>query len=221
MSEDAALQARRPLKSRQRAWAQSLAARFARTGVTPNQISVTSFVFAAAGAACLLAAPRAATPLGQALLLVGAAAGIQLRLLCNLLDGLVAVEGGKRTPAGELYNDVPDRAADVALFAAAGYGVRWLSWGADLGWAAAVVAVACAYVRYIGATMGAGQLFIGPMAKQHRMALLTGACLVAAAEALAGLPDRVIPLALAVVVAGGLVTILRRLRAIARAVETR
>lgn len=220
MPEDAALQARRPLKTRQQRWAQALAARFARTGVTPNQISVVSFVFAAAGAGCLVAAPRA-TPVGQALLLAGAAAGIQLRLLCNMLDGLVAVEGGKLTPAGELYNDVPDRAADVALFACAGYGVVSLSWGADLGWAAAVVAVTCAYVRYLGATMSAGQLFIGPMAKQHRMALLTAACLLAAAEALAGLPDRVIPVALGVVVAGGLVTIVRRLRAIARAVGNR
>jgi phosphatidylglycerophosphate synthase len=220
MPEDAAVQARRPLKTRQQRWAQALAARFARTGVTPNQISVASFFFAAAASACLVAAPRTA-PVGQALLLVGAAVGIQLRLLCNLLDGLVAVEGGKRTPAGELYNDVPDRAADVALFAAAGYGIVSLSWGADLGWAASVVAVACAYVRYLGATMGAGQLFIGPMAKQHRMALLTAACLLAAAEALAGLPDRVIPVALGVVVAGGLVTIVRRLRAIARAVESR
>jgi phosphatidylglycerophosphate synthase len=97
MPEDAALQARRPLKSRQKRWAQALAVRLARTGITPNQISVASFV----------AAPRA-----------GAAVGIQLRLLCNLLDGLVAVEGGKKTPAGELYNnDVPDRAADVALLA--------------------------------------------------------------------------------------------------------
>ena len=211
---------RRPLKTRQSRWAQALAAWFARTGVTPNQISVASFAFAAAGAACLVAAPRQ-TPVGQALLLVGAAAGIQLRLLCNLLDGLVAVEGGKRTPAGELFNDVPDRAADVALFAAAGYGVESLAWGADLGWAAAAVALSTAYIRYIGATMGTGQIFIGPMAKQQRMFALTLACLAAAGEALAGLPDRAIAVALGVVVAGGLVTAVRRLRRIARAVEGR
>ena len=33
--------------------------------------------------------------------------GVLGRLLCNLLDGMVAVEGGKRSKSGELYNDVP------------------------------------------------------------------------------------------------------------------
>ena len=41
--------------------------------------------------------------------LVLAALGIQLRLLCNMLDGMVAVEHGRATPVGALYNDVPDR----------------------------------------------------------------------------------------------------------------
>ena len=34
---------------------------------------------------------------------------VQCRLLCNLFDGMVAVEGGKRSPNGDLYNDMPDR----------------------------------------------------------------------------------------------------------------
>jgi phosphatidylglycerophosphate synthase len=219
MSQEA-VPARRPLKTRQRRWAQALAASLARTGLTPNQISVASVVFAAAGGACL-AASGATSPGARALLLVAAAGGIQLRLLCNLLDGMVAVEGGKRTPTGELYNDVPDRFADVALLAGAGYGASSFSWGPDLGWAAAAVAVTTAYVRYVGAATGAPQLFIGPMAKQHRMAALTLACLVGAGEALAGLPGRAVPAALALVVAGGAVTVARRLRAIARAVGAR
>ena len=82
-------------------------------------------------------------------------------------------------------------------------------------------AVTTAYVRYLGAAAGAPQLFIGPMAKQQRMALMTLACVVAAAEALAGLPDRAITAALCLVVAGCIVTVVRRLRAIARAVEAR
>jgi hypothetical protein len=69
--------------------------------------------------------------------------------------------------------------------------------------------------------MGAGQTFIGPMAKQHRMALLTMACLVSSGEALGGFPDRAVPVALAIVVLGCALTIVRRLRAIARAVKGR
>lgn len=220
MSDTAQAPARRPLKTRQRQWAKSLAAWLARRDVSPNQISVASLVFACAGAACLAAAPHASR-WGHIVLLAGAVAGIQLRLLCNLLDGLVAVEGGKRTPAGEIFNDAPDRAADVALLACAGYGVVSVPWGVDFGWAAAAVALTTAYVRYLGATMGAPQLFLGPMAKQHRMATLTVACLVAAVEVALGLPDRVIPAALVLVVVGGVVTAVRRLRAIARIVEAR
>lgn len=40
---------------------------------------------------------------------------MQSRLLCNLFDGMVAIEGGKKSANGDLYNDMPDRFAD-ALF---------------------------------------------------------------------------------------------------------
>ena len=42
-----------------------------------------------------------------------------------------------------------------------------------LGFAAALVAVFVAYVRALGASVGAGQCFLGPMAKPQRMALMT------------------------------------------------
>src|SRR5215475_6504615 len=89
-------------------------------------------------------------PAMRAALLVVAAAGIQLRLLCNLLDGMVAVEGGRGTKSGEVFNDAPDRLADVLIFVGAGYALRWPDWGSALGWAAAVVAVLTAYVRILG-----------------------------------------------------------------------
>ncbi len=212
--------ARRPLKSRQTRWAQAVAAALARSDVTPNQISVMSMVFGFVACGCFLGAAQLG-PLGRALMLVGAASGIQLRLLCNLIDGMVAVEGGKRTKTGEIYNDAPDRVADVAILAGAGYGITSITWGGDLGWAASVVAVATAYVRYLGAGMGAPQLFLGPMAKPHRMATLTIACLVGVGESLAGSPGYAIPAALGLVVVGGGVTIVRRLLAVARVVNAR
>lgn len=46
-------------------------------------------------------------------------AGIQLRLLCNLFDGMVAIEGGKKSDVGSLYNEFPDRIADSLLIVAA------------------------------------------------------------------------------------------------------
>ena len=51
-----------------------------------------------------------------------------------------------------------------------------------LGWAAATAAVFTAYVRLLGGSLGQVQRFTGPLAKQHRMALLTGACLLSFKE---------------------------------------
>ncbi len=86
---------------------------------------------------------------------------------------MVAVEGGRGTHTGPLYNEVPDRFSDILLLISAGYA---FSSRPEAGWAAAVVALLVAYVRAIAASVGAGQLFMGPMAKQQRMALLTLVC---------------------------------------------
>src|SRR5262245_18126537 len=121
------LQSRRPLKSRERLWAIALANALVRAGVAPNAISLASIVFAAL-AGLFLVASRDAGAGGRTLLLILSAAGIQLRLLCNLLDGMVAVEGGRSTKSGEVFNDAPDRLADVFVFVGAGYAPGWPEW---------------------------------------------------------------------------------------------
>ena len=42
----------------------------------------------------------------------------------------------------------------------------------EMAWTASLLAVLTAYIRVLGASMGAGHFFLGPMAKQHRMATL-------------------------------------------------
>lgn len=157
---------RRPLQVRSARWVRYGAQRLADGGVTPNQISLASIVFAAAGAACLLA--------GGWLLWL-AALCIQARLLCNLLDGMVAVEHGKASSLGPVFNEFPDRIADTLFLAAAGYAAT----RPELGWLAALMAALTAYVRVFGAACGVGHDFGGPMAKQQRMATLTVLCIVA------------------------------------------
>ena len=95
------------------------------------------------------------------------------------------------------------------------------AWTRELGWAAAVLAVITAYVRALGASMGAGQQFIGPMAKQQRMALMTATCLIGAFAPFWPSLARIIPLALALVVIGCVVTIFRRCCRIAREMESK
>ena len=209
------LSARRPIAGRNTRWAAATARWLAGTGIRPNHISLMSVGFGAIAGAGLAATPWVSGPV-RALLLLGAAGGIQLRLLCNLFDGMVAVEGGFRTPAGEIYNELPDRFADLAILVGAGYAA-----GSSpvLGWAAAVAAITTAYVRALGAAAGAGQQFVGPMAKQQRMALMTGACGVQAA--LVFLPWRLelVRVALGIIVAGCVVTMVRRCTRIVRVLE--
>jgi phosphatidylglycerophosphate synthase len=213
---------RRPLKTRGRAWARGLAAWLATHGVQPNVISSLSLVPAAVAGLCFLLLPHAA-PLLQVVLLIVAAGSIQLRLLANMLDGLVAVEGGRRTPTGDLFNEVPDRIADVLVLAPAGYAIVWLgSAGVTLGWLVALLAVLTAYIRVFGGSLGFVQSFTGPMAKQHRMATLTLASLLSIGEVIvAGFQGRILFLGLLVIGLGAALTLIRRLQLIARQLRDR
>ncbi|MBD9479437.1 CDP-alcohol phosphatidyltransferase family protein [Pseudoxanthomonas sp. PXM02] len=200
---------RRPIAARASGWARSISAGLARSSITPNQISVLSIAFAALGAWLLWLA----TPLA----LLGAAACIQLRLICNLLDGMVAMEGGKKTATGALYNEFPDRIADSLLIVALGYtcGAPWL------GWLGALAAALTAYVRLAGGSLGLPQDFRGPMAKQHRMAVLTLACLLGAAELVFAQTHWTLRIAAWVIALGALLTCITRSRAIAAVLHTR
>ena len=210
---------RRPLKTRERAWAKRTAQSLARAGFRPNQISILSMVFAAL--ACLAMVGAGLVPhAGRGALFLAAAACIQFRLLCNLFDGMVAVEGGFQTRSGEIYNELPDRFSDALVLIGAAY-----AWPAPesfhvLGWMAALLSVITAYVRALGTSAGASPRFEGPMAKPHRMALLTGACVAMAVLVFAGKPMNLAHPSLAVVIAGCLLTILRRTRRILRELES-
>jgi phosphatidylglycerophosphate synthase len=182
--------------------------------VRPNPVSIAGIAFAGASATAFYLSAGFSPEVRVALLLV-AAACIQLRLLCNLLDGMLAVECGLKTPVGEIFNELPDRVADVMILAGAGYAAPEIPASATLGWMAAVAALFTAYVRVLGGALGQEQHFIGPMAKQHRMFVLTVGTIVAAFEALTSGTPRMLPAALAVIVAGSAVTAMRRVHRIA------
>ncbi len=144
---------------------------------------------------------------------------IQLRLLANMFDGMVAIETGKASPTGALYNEVPDRVSDAAMFIGAGYG---LGGQPPLGYLAACLAVFLAYLRAQGRVAGAPQEFCGPMAKPQRafvMTLLSLYCAVAPAAWQAELMVSewgAVAWVLMLVIVGELWTAGRRLRRIAR-----
>jgi len=161
---------RRPVAARQQRLIVAVADWLVRRGASANAISVGGMVAALLGGVLLSQGP------GHPLLWIAAGVLIQLRLLANVLDGMVAVGRGIASPTGELFNEIPDRVSDTAILLGVGIaaGQAWL------GCAAALAAMATAYVRAVGRGLGQQSDFSGPMAKQHRMALLTALCLFCA-----------------------------------------
>lgn len=195
---------RRPIAARATGWARALSTALARSSITPNQISLISMFFAAVGAIVLV---WGFSPWGLLL----AAICVQLRLLCNLLDGMVAVECGKQTATGGLYNEFPDRVADSLLIVALGYAAMY-PW---LGWLGALLAALTAYVRVFGGSAGLDQDFRGPMAKPQRMAVLTLACVISAAELYWNGSRHALLLGAVVIAAGSALTCFTRIRVMA------
>ncbi len=201
---------RRTLATRNRRWSRTLAAWLVTRDVRPNTVSVMSVVCAALAATAFVMSAADAGSAQKTLLLLGAAACIQLRLLCNMLDGLLAVEGGLGAKTGDIYNELPDRIADVLILVGAGYAVIDSPYGVPLGWSAAVLALLTAYIRALSGSLGFPQHFLGPMAKQHRMFTLTVATLVAAIETPLTWPPTALVAGLAVIVFGSIATAWRR-----------
>ncbi|PKF77595.1 CDP-alcohol phosphatidyltransferase family protein [Vibrio sp. vnigr-6D03] len=220
MSSNQEVEGRRPLKVRQAGFSKKIAAWLAGKSITPNQISIASVVFSALSAICLSTYPfayeyaAAGSVFIPNTLLVLTALFIQCRLLCNLFDGMVAVEGGKSTPYGELFNDIPDRVADSFIFIALGFHLSaFFPYAMHLGWAAALLAVFTAYVRTLATSIGSKSDFRGPMAKQHRMALVTLASIATIWEHLWFPQGSILLATLIVIVLGCVITIVRRARA--------
>ncbi len=201
---------RRPIAARSNALIKGAAAWLTRAGVSPNVISISSVLFAALGAAALLGMAWPWAPWLCALAIV-------LRLLCNLFDGMVAVEGGRQTPTGALYNEVPDRLADSLFLIALGYacGLGWL------GWLAALLAALTACIRTLGGTLALAQDFRGPMSKPHRMWLMFTACVVAPIETWISDTHFALLVALVIIAAGSALTCALRLRAISQQLHAR
>ena len=219
-----ALGRRRPMKARELSACHRIAAALHQAGITPNQVSVAG-LFAGLGVGIALIMTSLAedsfmVQVCWALTIVG----ILLRGACNILDGVLAVECGQSTPAGHLYNEVPDRVSDVAMLVGAGYA---LGGKPELGWAAAVIALFVAYVRVQMDVAGARQSFGGPMAKPARIATVALAALTClfAPQFSHDLIDHSggwgpVSWALAAIVLGGSITAIRRLGIGARELQT-
>ncbi|OUR99732.1 hypothetical protein A9Q84_01530 [Halobacteriovorax marinus] len=208
---------RRPLKTRGANWARGLAKVLAGIGITPNQISIASVFFALLSGVFFYYSQFS----HRGIFLLFGATCIQLRLICNLMDGMVAIEHNKKTKTGDIFNDVPDRIADFFIIVGAGYAVSDQLLALPLAYTAAAIAITTAYIRVLGASLKSSHYYFGPMAKPHRMALIT---LCALMEMILlrfkiDLGFSLLYISLYVMVIGGVITCYRRLKRITSDLE--
>lgn len=201
---------RRPIASREWKVSQKIAALLARSGISANAISVAGMLCGIASGVAL--ASTSFVPDWERLAWIAGALFAQLRLLANMFDGMVAIQRGEASPVGELYNEVPDRISDTAILVGLGYAAGG---HIAMGYVAACVALFVAYARAIAKAAGAPNDFCGPMAKQHRMAIVTLTALVCGLAPSEWLPQwnsvGFPAAALVIIAVGGALTSIRRL----------
>jgi CDP-diacylglycerol--glycerol-3-phosphate 3-phosphatidyltransferase len=168
--------------------------------VHPDWLTGLALVLSVGGGLCLYLAPD------QAWLLALVPLVAVVRTALNALDGLVARSTGLARPWGEVFNELSDRFADVALF-----GGLALAAPASLllGAGAIVTMLLSSYLAILSKAAGGQRQYMGPMGKADRMVLLS-----------VGTPlGFVLPLEqvyngiLAIVLVGCIVTLIRRAQA--------
>jgi phosphatidylglycerophosphate synthase len=167
---------RREVTSRDSKFANRAALWIANMNISPNTISVLSSVFSIITLFSFYL--DSVNYLNHLLAMILAIVGIQGRLIMNLLDGMVAIEFNKKSLVGGLYNEVPDRISDTLIIFGAGLLVAKYKFGMDLAYFAIILSAFTAYIRTLGASLNSPHFFSGPMAKQHRMALITISCVI-------------------------------------------
>src|SRR4051812_43297302 len=154
---------RRPIAAPFRRSADGAVRLCVRWGVHPDVISYLSMVAAAGAGICFWLSGRWPWLLIVAPLLCFA------RLWLNMLDGMVALAGGKASLRGEIVNELPDRVSDVLIFA----GVAHSGWvHAPLAYWAMIGALLTAYVGTLGQAIAGQREFGGLMSKPWRMVML-------------------------------------------------
>jgi CDP-diacylglycerol--glycerol-3-phosphate 3-phosphatidyltransferase len=180
-----------------------LADGLARRRISPDAISAAAVVAAALGGACL----AGSTGIPALLLVVPFLAAA--RLILNLLDGMVARRTGTSRPMGEVWNEVGDRLGDVLFIGALAFVPAV---GPALALGAALAAVLASFVGLAARAAGGRRLYGGILSKPGRMIVLA----VAAPLAFLTGDPRILAAGAVILLVGGVVTLLQRLRTAAR-----
>ncbi len=169
------------LRGRSEVVAGPLAAAAEKIGLTPNQLSAISLIFAA------LATVFYYLSASKSWLLFVAALMVLLNSVLDLADGALARKTGKADTKGDFLDHVIDRYADMLILAGmvfAGY-VPW-----PVGFLAAVGIMLTSYIGTQAQALQLGRYYGGIMGRADRLAATIAATIVTALypKLVAGLP---------------------------------
>ncbi|MGE3273426.1 MAG: CDP-alcohol phosphatidyltransferase family protein [Chloroflexota bacterium] len=131
--------------------------------VHPDWLTGAALVLSILGGVCLYAAPGRLWPLALVPLIA------VVRTALNALDGLVARSTGLARPWGEVFNELSDRLADVAMLG--GLAIAAPS-NLLLGAGAIIMMLLSSYLAILSKAAGGRRQYMGPMGKADRMVLL-------------------------------------------------
>ena len=153
----------------------------------------------------------------RALLLLLAAAAIQMRGLSGRLHAIVSRESVQPRPHAIFY-DFPNRIAEALILVPAGYAVQNLPFGLELAWSAAFLGLFNAYVGQMGSGVPEtkGRMTI----KNLPMMLLSAASALSVFDRVVYLPGIMLWIALIVINLALVVAIWQRTLQIVHAEET-
>lgn len=166
----------------------------ARTGISPNAVTVIGLAIVMAGSALVLVDVR----LAGAVILIGA--------LSDALDGAVARHTGRTSTFGGFLDSVTDRLGDAAMLGAVAWAVRASPWLVAAAVTAMVLALLTSYVRAKAESLGYTAT-VGVIERGERV-VIVGAGLLLAGPWLGAV--------VGLLVVGGLWTVVARLHAVWR-----
>jgi phosphatidylglycerophosphate synthase len=182
-----------------------------RHGIHPDAISYLSIVAALIAAICFWQSGASRW------LLIIAPLFCYMRLWFNMLDGLVAVAGGKASRRGEILNDLPDRISDIVIFVGVAHSGLM---NPLIGYWTAIFAVLTSYVGLFGQALGVQRQFGGIMSKPWRMvALQIGAWVTFFLAPQSPATFTIFDWTCLIVIAGCIETIVARLKRITAALQ--
>lgn len=166
-----------------------------RAGISADALTATALFASIAGGGAIAFSPRVPW------VLFAVPALAMGRIALNALDGMVAVATGTARPFGEVLNEFADRFSDTSYFVGLAFVID-----SRLAMAALVVVLLSSYLGTVAKAAGGRRIYDGVMGKADRMILFSVAS-IAAYFAGVGVWTYLV----AIVAAGGLITVFQRM----------